>query len=116
MADQALGLSAKGSNAPLQRDAAMVAARAALAGGDPTKALDRAQTALQRARAEALDPASSSAIGEALLLRAQAHVQRGEASVAVPVARDALSHLQENLGATHALTRQARELARADAS
>ena len=116
LADKAHGLSAKSSNVPLQRDAAMVAARAALAGGDPARALDRAQFALQRARAEALDPSSSSAIGEALLLQAQAHAQRGEAAMAVPIARDALMHLQENVGATHALTQQARELARADAS
>jgi hypothetical protein len=37
LADKAHGLSAKSSNVPLQRDAAMVAARAALAGGDPAR-------------------------------------------------------------------------------
>jgi hypothetical protein len=112
LAGRALGLVSKGSHIPMQRDAAMLAARAALAQGDPIRALDHVQFAVERARAEALDPASSSSVGEAQLLQAQVQIQRGQAAAAAALARDAVAHLQDNLGATHPLTTQARELAR----
>ena len=112
LAGRALGLATTGSQLPLQRDAAMLAARAALAQGDLTGALDHVQFAAERARAEALDPASSSCVGEALLLQAQVQIQRGQVAAAAALARDAVAHLQDNLGATHPLTTQARELAR----
>jgi serine/threonine-protein kinase len=112
LAGRALVLSAKGSHIPMQRDAAMIAARAALADGDSARALEGAQFALERARAEALDPGSSSSVGEALLLQAQVQARRGQASIAAALARDALPHLQDNLGPMDPLTKQAGELAR----
>ena len=115
LAGRALGLVAAGSHLAVQREASMIAARAALAQGDLARALDHAQSATARARAEALDPASSSCVGEALLLQAQVQTQRGRTAAAASLARDAVAHLQDNLGPTHPLTTQARELARVSA-
>jgi hypothetical protein len=104
-------LAAKGSPEPLLRDAFTIAARAALAASDAAGAWAHAQSALARARAEAIDVNSSSSVGEALLLEAQVLAQQGQLARAAALARDALAHLQENLGPAHPLTRQAQALA-----
>jgi len=104
-------VAARPSLGSLQRDGWMTAARTALAAGDATRALDRARAALERARVESIEPGSSSSVGEALLLQGQIQAWRGDAARAASLAREALPHLQDNLGPTHPLTRQARELA-----
>jgi len=105
-------LAARGRADPLQRDAFTVAARVSLAASDRGPALAHARDALARARAEAIDAASSASVGEGLLLEAQVRVQQGDRSGAAALAREALPHLQQNLGPAHPSTRQAEELGR----
>jgi hypothetical protein len=93
-------------------DALMIATRAALAMSDGDHALRHARSALVRARAEAIDADSSSSVGEALLLEAQALARQGELSRAASLAHEAISHLQENLGRDHTFTLQAKDLAK----
>ncbi len=69
-----------------------------------------AQTALELARISAVDPKSSSWIGEALVLRARAEAGAGGKS-ARATAQEALSHLVANLDPAHPLIAQARALA-----
>ncbi len=104
-------LKAKGPSHPLLREVLMVAARAALAVSDTSRALDLSRAALEKARAEAIDPASSATVGEALLLQAQIEAVRGKPSNAASLAKDALVHLEDNIGASQPLTTQARSLA-----
>ena len=88
----------------------MIAARSALARQDLEHASALADAALERARAEAIDPKSSAFIGEALLVKAES--QRGAGNgAAVATASEALAHLQENLGPDHPLAVTARRLA-----
>ena len=103
-------LAAKGRADPSQRDAFVLAARAALAGTDAGPALAHAGNALARARAEAIDPASSATVGEALLLEAQVRLRQGDRDGAAALAREALPHLQDNLGAAHPSVREAQDL------
>ena len=105
-------LAAKGRADPSQRDAFVIAARAALAGSDASAAFAFARDALGRARAEAIDPASSASVGEALLLEAQARLGQGDRDGAAALAREALPHLKDNLGPAHPWTNEARELGR----
>jgi serine/threonine-protein kinase len=92
------------------RGATMMAARSALARQDWARASALADAALERARAEAIDPKSSAFIGEALLVKAES--QRGAGNgAAVATASEALPHLQENLGPDHPLAVTARRLA-----
>jgi serine/threonine protein kinase len=74
------------------------------------EALQHAQTALELARISAVDPKSSSWVGEALVLRARAEAAAGR-NTAPATAQEALSHLVANLDPTHPLIAQARELA-----
>jgi eukaryotic-like serine/threonine-protein kinase len=74
------------------------------------EAEQHAQTALDLARISAVDPKSSSWIGEALLLRARAEVAAGR-TTGPATAQEALSHLVDNLDPTHPLIAQAREIA-----
>jgi tetratricopeptide (TPR) repeat protein len=69
-----------------------------------------AQAALELARISAVDPKSSSWIGEALLLRARAEAAAGR-KAAPGTAQEALSHLVANLDPSHPLIAQAREIA-----
>jgi len=105
-------LAARGRADPLQRDAFTVAARAALAVSEGGPALTHARDALARARAEAIDADSSASVGEGLLLEARVLAQQGDRSGAAALAREALPHLQQNLGPAHPVTRQAEELGR----
>jgi len=105
-------LSTRGRPDPLQRDAFTVAARAALAVSEGGPALTHARDALARARAEAIDADSSASVGEGLLLEARVLAQQGDRSGAAALAREALPHLQQNLGPAHPVTRQAEELGR----
>jgi len=107
-----LKLAARGRADPQQGDAFTLAARAALAVADRESAGARAGEALARARAEAIDAASSASVGEALLLEAQVRMQQGDRPEAARLAREALPHLQQNLGAAHPSTREAEALGR----
>jgi serine/threonine protein kinase len=74
------------------------------------EAAQHAQAALELARLSAVDPKSSSWIGEALVLRARAEAAAGR-KAAPATAQEALSHLVANLDPTHPLLAQAREIA-----
>jgi eukaryotic-like serine/threonine-protein kinase len=74
------------------------------------EAEQHAQAALELARISAVDPKSSSWIGEALVLRARAEAAAGR-KTAPTTAREALSNLVSNLDPTHPLIAQAREIA-----
>jgi eukaryotic-like serine/threonine-protein kinase len=74
------------------------------------EAEQHAQTALELARISAVDPKSSSWIGEALVLRARAEAGSGR-KVASATAQEALTHLVANLDPTHPLVAQARAIA-----
>jgi serine/threonine-protein kinase len=69
-----------------------------------------AQAALELARISAVDPKSSSWIGEALVLRARAEAAAGRRA-APATAQEALGHLVANLDPTHPLIAQARAIA-----
>ena len=80
------------------------------AGTDRAEAEQHAQAAFELARISAVDPKSSSWIGEALVLRARAEAAAGS-KTAPATAQEALSHLVANLDPTHPLIAQAREIA-----
>ena len=98
---------------PLLRDVLLLAARTAMATQDWTRSMQHAGAAVERARIEAIDAESSAAIGQALLVEAQAQAGRGQASSAASLARSALPHLEANLGPEHESTTHARLLASA---
>ncbi len=66
--------------------------------------------ALDRARQEAVDPKSSAWIGEALLLRARAELALGDRAAAAASAREALTHVEQNLDPSNPLNAEARKL------
>ena len=74
------------------------------------EAEQHAQAALELARISAVDPKSSSWIGEALVLRARAEAAAGR-KAASATAQEALTHLVANLDPSHPLIAQAREIA-----
>jgi tetratricopeptide (TPR) repeat protein len=74
------------------------------------EAAQHAQAALELAQISAVDPKSSSWIGEALVLRARAEAASGR-KAASATAREALTHLVANLDPAHPLIAQAREIA-----
>jgi tetratricopeptide (TPR) repeat protein len=115
LADKALRtvLSGGESTNALLRDTLLLAARTAMATQDWPRALQHAQAAVERTRAEAIDADSSAAIGLALLVQAQVQAARGERSSATTLARAALPHLEVNLGSGHEATARARLLASA---
>jgi tetratricopeptide (TPR) repeat protein len=90
----------------LNRAAALVA----LARGDAAAGAAAAGDAAAIAEGVARDPAGSADVGEALLLRARAHLATGDAGAARPQLERAVTSLQRGLGPVHSLTRQAREL------
>jgi len=99
----------QGTN-PDARELEALRSSALLAKLDYAKAEQHAQAALELARISAVDPKSSSWIGEALLLRARAEAGSGR-KVASATAQEALTHLVANLDPTDALIAQAREIA-----
>ncbi len=72
-----------------------------------------AQLALDRAKLEAVDPTSSAWIGEALVLRARGELGSGDRAAAAASAREALPHVERNLGPSHPLIAAARSLSSA---
>ncbi len=84
-------------------------ARAALAAGQPERALQRAGQAVALAERVARQPAHSADVGEALLVLARAEQAAGRP--AAETARRAAEALRASLGASHALTRDALALA-----
>jgi len=79
--------------------------------GDWPRATERARAALWRARDEAIEPSSSSAIGDALLAQARIDAAQGHDDEARTLGREALPHLEANLGPFHPLTVEAKALA-----
>jgi serine/threonine-protein kinase len=115
LADKALRTVSSGGEptGPLLRDTLLLRARTAMATQDWARALNEAQAAVERSRAEAIDQDSSAAVGHALLVQAQVQAARGERSSAATLARAALPHLEVNLGPGHEATASARLLASA---
>jgi eukaryotic-like serine/threonine-protein kinase len=113
LAQQAL-LAVRRRNRPSDtqlRGVTALAARLALARQDWSRAANLADAVFDVSRATAIDPQSSAFIGEALLLEAESQRGAGEAAGAADLARQALVHLQQNLGDAHPLTRAAIQLA-----
>ena len=75
-----------------------------------TAAAKDAQSAVDRAKLEAIDPKSSAWIGEALLLRARSELGLGDKVAAAASAREALTHVEQNLSPSHPLVAEARAL------
>jgi tetratricopeptide (TPR) repeat protein len=74
-------------------------------------ALSHAQSALELARASAVDPDSSAPVGIALLRRAQSEAALGRQAEAAATARQSLAHLTPNLDPAHPLIALAQTLA-----
>ncbi|HEY6336351.1 MAG TPA: hypothetical protein VI113_10750, partial [Alphaproteobacteria bacterium] len=70
-----------------------------------------AQAAVTRARQDAVDPASSAWIGEALVWQSQVELAQGKRAAAQASAQQAMVHLQQNLNPAHPLIATARRLA-----
>ena len=111
--NQAVAMFAPGKQPmdPEWRAAVLLRAAIEYAKRDYVAAARDAQTALQRARAEAVDPQSSAWIGEALTWRARSEVQLGHKQTASATAREALPHLLSNLDPGHPIIAMARDLA-----
>ncbi len=90
----------------LARGEAMLASAA-----PPADMLAVAEKALAAAHAGALDPARSSLVGQALLLKARALARAGRADDARRAAAEAAGQLAPTLGAAHPSTRMALRLA-----
>ncbi len=86
----------------LARGQALLAASA-----PPAATLAAAEQALAAARAASLDPARSSLVGEALLLKAQALARAGQSADARTAAAGAARQLAATLGEAHPSTRMA---------
>ncbi len=71
------------------------------------EAAQHAQAALELVRIGAVDPNSSSWIGEALVLPARAKAASGDKLAAASAAQEALPHLLANLEPTHPLIARA---------
>ena len=94
---------------PDARDLEELQSSAFLAEQRYVDAEQHAQAAVELAKISAVDPKSSSWIGEALLLRARAEAAAGRKQ-ARATAQEALSHLVANLDPAHPLIAQAREM------
>ena len=70
-----------------------------------------AESAVARARQDAVDPQSSAWVGEALVWRARTELGQGKRVAAQESAREAMPHLQQNLDPSHPLIAAARQLA-----
>ena len=77
----------------------------------PSAALAVAEQALAAARAVSLDPARSSVVGQALLLRAQVLARAGRVDDMRVDAGEAARQMSQTLGAMHPSTREAMRLA-----
>ncbi len=106
----ALIASRRQNSNPDARELEALRSSALLAKHDYAKAEQHAQAALDLARISAVDPRSSSWVGEALVLRARAEAGSGR-KIASATAEEALTHLVSNLDPAHPLIAQAREIA-----
>jgi ATP/maltotriose-dependent transcriptional regulator MalT len=88
-----------------------IAARIYTAAGD-SRSLDAARSAVTVSEKMARDASRSADVGESLLLLAQAQRQAGDPAGAMSTARRAVDSLVGGLSPDHALTRQARSIAR----
>ncbi|MBS0394807.1 MAG: protein kinase [Proteobacteria bacterium] len=93
------------------REIELLQARIALARDDPAAAAQHAGAALELARQQAVDPASSAWIGEAMVWQARSEAAGGATTQARATAQAALPHLEQNLDPAHPLLKIARELA-----
>ncbi len=96
---------------PEWRSIVLLRAQIEWATHDYAAALRDARTAVERARAEAVDPRSSAWIGEGLFWQARIQAALGDLTSAAASAREALLHLSENLDGTHPTVVAARLLA-----
>lgn len=95
---------------PIGLNAALIlAARIALASGDPAGARSFAAHALRMAEATARDPRQSADVGEALLVSAMAQRAQNDKANVRPILERAVESLANALGADHRLTREAAE-------
>jgi serine/threonine-protein kinase len=94
-----------------ERTSLTLAARAALASGRSGDGEHFARQLLVTAESVARGPDTSADVGEALLLLAKAEIAQGRAAEAQPLLERAARCLTNGLGADHAMTREALELA-----
>jgi eukaryotic-like serine/threonine-protein kinase len=106
----ALIASRRQSTNPDARELETLRSSALMAEQRYAEAEQHAQAALELARISAVDPKSSSWIGEALVLRARAEAAAGRKGAST-TAQEALTHLVANLDPAHPLIAQAREIA-----
>ena len=97
------------------RASLILAARASLVLGKPEDAEKFAQQALRIAEAVTRGPDTSADVGEALLLVAKANIAEGRAGEAQPLLERAVRCLTNGLGAGHARTAEAIQLAQVGA-
>jgi hypothetical protein len=90
----------------------MLRGEIAFAQHDYASAAQFAQTAIDRARFEAIDAQSSSFVGEGLLLRARSEAALGKGALATASAREAIRHFEPNLDSGHSLVKLARSIAK----
>ncbi len=110
---QAIALIPEGrrSTHPEWRQITLLRAQIEYARHDYSSAARDAQLAVDRARAEAIDPQSSAWIGEALLWRARSEAALGDIRAASASARESLTHLLANLDPAHPAIAVVRALA-----
>jgi hypothetical protein len=97
---------------PQWRPTVLLRAELEYAARDYAAAARDAQTAVDRARAESVDPHSSAWIGEALVWRARCEIALGHAAAADEGIREALPHVLQNLSPSHPLVSMALALQR----
>ena len=103
---------AGGAADPMAFAVALARGEATLASeAPPAAALALAEQALAAARAASLDPARSSLVGQALLLRARIFERNGRADAGRRDAVEAARHLSATLGEAHPAARAAARLA-----
>lgn len=78
--------------------------------GAYAQAEQHAEVTLGLAKKEAIDPASSAWIGEALVWRARSEAALGRTAAAAASAREALPHLEQNLNVANPLIAAAKQL------
>jgi tetratricopeptide (TPR) repeat protein len=109
--DQVAGLiAARHQTNTSDRSVEILRAEVLWATGNYADAAKHAQIALDMARKTAIDPSSSSFIGEALFWRARAEAALGDGARARATAREALPHLQTNMDPGSELIAGARAL------
>jgi hypothetical protein len=98
------------TTSPEWRQIVLLRAQIEYASRDYSAAARDAQVAVDRARAEAINPRSSAWIGEALVWRARSEAALGNVGAASASAREALAHLAANLDGAHPSVALARAL------